>query len=272
MDGGWRLRALTRDPSKPAARALSATGVEVLRGDMDDKESLSRAMKGVYGVFFITQFWEHGADGEVRHGKAVADAAQYNEVEHVIYSSSGAVGRHETARGKLEVERYLSRKWLGTTILRPAFLMDNFNVRSRPVMIDGVLTLSMPLPADKRLQMVATDDIGGFAALAFKKPRDFIGKTLELAGDEMTGPQIAEVFGRVMGQPVRYLETRIEQIRASNPDVASLFEWMSADGYRADIAGLRGMYPDLTNFETWARFKRAGVPPRAEAERERAVA
>jgi len=95
LAGGWRLRALIRDPDKPAARALAENRVELVQGDLNDRASLHRALKGVYGVFSVQNFWlpDVGAEGEVRQGKNIADAASAAGVQHIVYTSVGAAHR-----------------------------------------------------------------------------------------------------------------------------------------------------------------------------------
>jgi len=120
MDG-WRLRTLTRDPNKAAARALADAGVEVLPGNIDDRASLDRAMAGAYGVFSVTAFWEHGYDAEIRHGKAVADAALAAGVKHFVYSAMGGTDRDtgmRHAESKWEIEKYVEAKSLPATSWR----------------------------------------------------------------------------------------------------------------------------------------------------------
>src|ERR1035441_10478488 len=78
----FAVRALTRDPAKPAARALAQSGAEVIRGDLTDAASMRRALEGAYGVFSVQNFMETGFDGEIRQGKALADAAKAAGVQH----------------------------------------------------------------------------------------------------------------------------------------------------------------------------------------------
>jgi uncharacterized protein YbjT (DUF2867 family) len=270
-DGNWHVRTITRDPSKLAAKELSKAGVEVMQGNIDDIDSLHRAMRDAYGVFAVTNYWEHGYDKEVQHGKNLVDAAQYSGVEHFVFSSVGGSERESGIPhfdSKWEIERYVYRRRLNTTIFRPVFFMENFNAWYRPTMVDGILTLSLALKSEKALQMIAVDDIGAFVAMAFKRPHDFYGKEIEIAGDELTGPKVAEIFGKVLGQTVRYQQMPIEQLRASSAENAAMFEWFENSGYRADIQALREMYPDLMTLEKWASENLSGVP-RIEPEKER---
>ena len=118
----------------------------------------------------------------------------------------------------------------------------------------------MPLPPETSLQMIAVEDIGAMAAQAFHMPQRLIGEALEIAGDELTMPQVAAMFSSVIGRKVACQQLPLEEV--SNPDARVMFEWFIRHGYKADIAGLRSMQPDLLTFETWLR--RAGWVGAAE--------
>ncbi len=252
---GWRVRALTRDPQKPAAQTLAGLGVEVVKGDLDDRNSLAQALKDVHGVFSVQNFWETGAAREVQQGKALADAAKAAGVAHLVYSSVGGAERSTGIPhfdSKWEIEQHIRALGLPATILRPVFYMDNFEGPNfRPAILQGTLTMAMR--PDRPLQMIAVEDIGAIAALAFEKPGGFKGRAIELAGDEMTMPQAAEAFSRVTQRTVRFVEQPIEQVRSFSPEAAIMFEWFDQKGYAADIQGLRALYPALMTFERWLR-------------------
>ena len=253
---GWSVRGLTRDPDRPAARGLAAAGVEVVRGDLNDRASLDPLVKDVYGVYSVQNFFEAGYEGEVRQGKHLADAAKAAGVRHFLYSSVGGAERGTGIPhfdSKWEIEQYVRALGLPATIQRPVFFMDNFTTFNPPRMVGGTLTLSLPLPPTKPLQMIATDDIGAFATLVFENPDEFIGQAIEIAGDELTMPEVAAAIGRVTGLPTRYVETPLAEVRKVSPETALMFEWFSTQGYRADIPALRARLPQLMTFEAWLR-------------------
>jgi len=254
LAGGWKVRALTRDVQKPAAQALKAAGAEVVRADNEDRASLERAMQGAYGVFSVQNFWLPGvgAEGEVRQGKNAADAAKAAGIQHFVYSSVGAAHRgmgqaHFTS--KFEIEEYIKALGLPYTILRPAFFMDNYNWQ-RAGITNGVFT-GLGLPPDKTLQMMAADDVGAFAARIFAGPQRFLGQTIELAGDELTEPQIAEAFSRVIGRPVQAAAPAAPEGAEPSPEMAAMHRFFSGKGYDADIPAVRRIYPGLRTFEQW---------------------
>jgi uncharacterized protein YbjT (DUF2867 family) len=131
--------------------------------------------------------------------------------------------------------------------------MDNFLTYSSPRMVGDTLTLSLPLPPTRPLQLIATDDIGAFATLVFENPAEFIGHAIEIAGDELTLPEVATVLGRVTGRPTRYVQMPLAEVRKVDPETALMFEWFSTQGYRADIPALRARLPELMTFEAWLR-------------------
>lgn len=144
LAGGWRLRALIRDPEKPAARALAENRVELVQGDLNDRASLNRALKGVYGVFSMQNFWlpDVGAEGEVRQGKTIADAATAAGVQHFVYTSVGAAHRgmgQAHFASKWEIEQHIRALGLPATILRPVSFMENYNW-SRPQILNGTFS------------------------------------------------------------------------------------------------------------------------------------
>lgn len=255
LEGGFRVRALVRDPQKPEARALVERGAEAARGDLDDRASLGRALEGAYGAFSVQNFFEHGPEGEVRQGVALADAAKAAGVEHFVYSSVGSAHRDTGIPhfdSKFQVEEHVRKIGLPHTVLRPVFFMDNWEYFGRERILAGALY--QPLDPDKPLQQISADDIGAFAALAFANPERWIGRAVDLAGDELTMPEAAEVFSRVIGREVRYVRVPMEQIRETmGEEGARMFEWFNDVGYEADIEALRKEYPNLTTLERYLR-------------------
>ncbi len=200
LERGHGVRALTRDPNKPAARALTGMGAEVTRGDLDDRPSVERALEGAYGVFAVRNFWEAGYEREVRQGITLADAVKAQGVEHFVYSSVGSSYRKTgipAFDGKWEIEEHIRGIGLPYTVLRPTSLMEDWE-EMREEIIGG--KLAQPLDPDKPLQQVSVDDVGAFAAMAFEDPEGWLGCEVDLAGDESTMLEIAETFGQVWSE------------------------------------------------------------------------
>ncbi|WBB63595.1 NmrA/HSCARG family protein [Streptomyces sp. WMMC500] len=239
---GRQVRALVRDPDKPEARELADRGAELVRGDMDDAASLRRAMAGVHGVFSVQAlaYEPETLAAEVRQGKAVADAAKEAGIRHFVYSSVGGAEREtgiDHFESKAEIERHILALQLPATVLRPVFFMNNLLHYADAA---GERLMELPVKPDKPMQMIASDDIGFFAAAAFDDPEHYVGRQIELAGDEITFPEVAEVYERVTGVATRFTALPIEE---------RMFEWFAEDGYQADIHALRQVHPALMTFE-----------------------
>ena len=255
---GWRLRALTRNPKSYAARQLAEKGVELAEGDMDDPASLERAARGVYGIYSVQDFWTVGARREVQQGKNLADVAKKAGVEHFVYSSVGGAERNTGIthwETKWVVEKHVRSLNLPVTILRPASFMETYHITEVEI---GLLKgkLADPIRGDKPYQTIATDDIGAFAALAFERPKDFLGLDLEIAGSELTNIDAAKVFSRVLNRPVKFQKLPLPIVRlVLGKEFYEMFHWFNSKGYQANIPELRRRYPEvrLHSLEDWLR-------------------
>lgn len=253
---GFTVHALVRDPQKEEARALEEAGAVLVRGDMDDEASLAAAMEGVHGVFSVQTFrGSGGVEAEIRQGKAVADAAVRAGVKHFVYSSVGGADRDTRVphfESKLVGEQYLATLDLPTTVLRPAMFHDILlDIAPRPM--QGELVLAMWLNPETSVQLIATSDIGAFAADAFENPEAWIGRTVDIAGEELTGPQMAAAFEAVSGIPTRFQQLPIEPLRAGREDLANMFDWFEREGFQADLTELRKNRPNLLSLEEWLK-------------------
>jgi uncharacterized protein YbjT (DUF2867 family) len=253
---GWKLRALTRDPGSPAAQGLVRRGVEVVKGDLEDAATLGPALTGMYGVYSVQDFWAVGAKREVQQGKNLADAAKKAGVEHFVYSSVGGAERNSGIdhwESKWVIENHIRSLGLPATILRPVAFMENYYIEQVEI---GILKgkLVDPVRGDKPYQTIASDDIGGFVALAFERPREFIGMQLEIAGSQLTNAEAAKVFSRVLGKPVKFQKLPMPIVRlALGKELYQMFRWFNEAGFQADIPALRRRYPEvrLQTLEEW---------------------
>ena len=251
---GWQVRALTRDLNKPAAQELKALGAELVAGNMDNRTELDAAFKGAYGVFSVQNFWlpTVGFENEIKQGKAVADAAKAAGVQHLVYSSVGSAHRgmgQKHFESKWLIEQYIHKLNIPYTILRPVAFMDNHNW-SRAYILNGTFSGNGTRP-DKATQIIAVEDIGVFVALAFANIKDYQGKTIELAGDELTEPQLAETFTKVIGRPVTLTAPTGGWGNASEEEMQAAYNFFNGEGYDADIAALRKLHPGLLRFEDY---------------------
>ncbi len=260
---GRTVHALVRDPGAPAARALDAAGARLVTGDLDDAASLRAAMEAVDAVFLVLTMMDgprispDGVVAEVRRGKAVAEIARETGVGHLVYSSLNGAGARSGIpyyESKARIEERVRALGIPATILRPVSFMDNFATYNRPVVEGGELVVNLAVRPDLPMQLISVGDIGAFAAIAFDHPDRFAGRTLEIAGDVLTPPEIAETYGRVCGLPARFRRTPIEQVRAFDEQLARMFTFFDEHpSDLADLAALRADHPGLTSLETWVR-------------------
>jgi uncharacterized protein YbjT (DUF2867 family) len=266
---GWQVRALTRDPNKPAAQALAAAGAHMVQADNEDRAALEAAMQGVYGVFSVQNFWLPGvgAEGEIRQGKLIADVARAAGVRHFVYTSVGGADRRTGIphfESKWQIEEYARSLGLPLTVLRPVAFMDNYNWNRADILNRGVF-FGFGLRPDKTVQLIAADDIGGIATAVFDMPERWIGQAVEIAGDELTEPQIAEAFAGVIGRPVQIGQMPYDPNTPPDPEMIKMGTWFNEKGYIADIAAVRAIYPALQDFDTWLRRNGwENAPPRPE--------
>ncbi|MFE4457435.1 NmrA/HSCARG family protein [Nocardia tengchongensis] len=264
LERGWEVHAFVRNLESPAAIALRAEGANLTQGDLDDTDSIRAAMDGAHGVFMMLTMMEgihitaEGIAAEQRRGKAVADLAKELDVAHFVYSSLRGAGQNtgvDYYAAKEAIEAYISELELPATVLRPTFFMDNLNGFNRPVPDEnGGLVVNLAVRSEIPVSLISTHDIGAFAAIAFDRPEQFIGRIVPLAGDYLTPTQIAEVIGQHTGLPARSNVVPLEQVRAFDPHVGQMFTHFneSPDG-PLDLAALRAEYPGLQDLGAWLR-------------------
>lgn len=241
---GWHVRALVRDPRGAAATRLARAGADLVTGDLDDRDSIDAAVRGAYGVFSVQPaFIAPGyAENELRRGLNVVDAAVAAGVRHLVYASVASADRATGVphwETKWEIEQHIRAHGVPATVLRPVTFMENFADPTYGVR--GEASLVRTFPADVTVQLIALDDIGAFAALTFAAPDRFLGRALELAGDELTPHQIASAISGATGH-----EVALPAPAHGGPaETTSFFDW------QADIPALRTLHPGLLDFGTW---------------------
>jgi uncharacterized protein YbjT (DUF2867 family) len=255
---GVRVRALVRNLESERARALAARGVELVRIDIDDAVSLLAALKGVDAFFFMTTPEGHSLadiEGETRQGIALVDAAVGAAVPRVVFSSVGGAERDSGVphfESKRRVEEHLAQSGLRATFVRPVAFMDNFSFMG-PSVEDGEIVLRMPLPDGIPLQLIAVRDIGRVSASLLLETAAAPGGAIEIAGDELTGSQIAAAFGEHAGLPARY-EALPLHVLGDDADAQAMFRWFAeTPAYQADIDTVKVIEPAAWDLPTWLR-------------------
>jgi uncharacterized protein YbjT (DUF2867 family) len=201
--------------------------------------------------------FEAGTEGETRQGIAAVTAAKTAGAQHLVYSSVSDADR-ETGiphfDSKFLVERHIQAQNLPYTIVAPAYFMDNL---ISPFMLPGLKqgTLSMAMPATRGLQQISVQDIASFTALVFENRDRFLGKRVNIAGDEINGARTAEIVSRASGHQIDYAEADLAELVAANQDLGKMFDWFNQVGYSVDIPALRRDYPEVEwhSMEGWAQ-------------------
>lgn len=269
LKNNFTMKALSRTPDSIAAQRLTSMGVNVIRGDMSDPASLVDAMKDCDGVFSIQNYFEYGAEKEVQYGKNMADAAKKAGVAHFIYNSvcnadtDTGVPHFET---KNVIEQYIKSVGLPATIIRPVKFMENYYI---PQVFKGILggKLFDPIRSGKKHQMIAVDDIGKFVAAAFAYPAKYLGKTIEIAGDELTNEEIAATMAEVLGLYVKFKKLPLFIVKlVMDREMYLMFRWFDRKGFTADMARMKQEFPEVKTTslkaflisENWQRWNKKG--------------
>jgi uncharacterized protein YbjT (DUF2867 family) len=255
---GWTVRAVVRDPSGERARLLASAGAEIALGDFADPHSLRAAFAGVHGIFSVQpSSGQPGTglshDDEVRYGTIVADAAQHSDVAHLVYSSMIAAGPTPTGVShfdvKSRIEEHVRSLDTVSTIVRPATFMELL-LTPGTGLDRGELTFLMR--PDQVMQLIAVRDIGRVVAQVFDAPEQFADRTIEIAGDALTGNAIAGQLAHAAGRPITY--NRVPQAVLDQDDVLARSAALVDDGRlagSADLVELRATFPFLLRFDRW---------------------
>jgi uncharacterized protein YbjT (DUF2867 family) len=285
--GGFAARAVTRDVNCAKARELAGLGAEVVAADVDDPESLKKAFAGAYGAFCVTFFWAHfSPEKEMAEAKAMAEAAKTAGLRHVIWSTLEDTrkwvplndNRMPTLQGQYKVphfdakgasDHFFTDAGVPTTFLLTSFYWDNFiyfgmGPKKGP---DGKLAITLP-SGDKKLPGIAAEDIGKCAYGIFKKGPEFIGKTVGISGEQLTGAQMASIFSEVLGRDIRYNSVPPEVYRGFGfpgaEDLGNMFQFKrDFEDYFCGARNpefARSLNPSLQDFRTWLTANKKAIP------------
>jgi len=253
LDKGFRLRGLTRKPDSDAAQAIAGLGVELVTGDLDNEESLKRALDGAWGVYAVQNTWEAGVQGEEDQGHRLARLAHAAGVHHYVYASVGSAHRktgipHFDNKARIE-DTVRDLKFPSHVIIRPVFFMENLPT---PWFLNGDTIYAAMDPATV-LQMIAVEDIGKYGARAFTDAAKLGGREIDIAGDACTMPAAARTLGKALGRTINFVQVPISEVRKNSEDFAIMLEWFGEVGYNVDIPAMAhefGIRP--TTLEEWA--------------------
>jgi uncharacterized protein YbjT (DUF2867 family) len=250
-----KVYGLTRNTQSAAAQDLRNRGANIVKGDLDDSDSLKRAVQDVQSVFLMGTPFEDGTEGETRRGKLMADIAKENNIEHLVYSSFANTDKNTGIphfESKYKVEQHIKNLGIPHTIIGPTFFMENL---LGPGLEQGQLAL--PLSSSTTLQQSALENIGEFSALVLERRKPFLGKRIDIASDEVTGEQAAKILSNELRQRIRYVPVPLEQVYQANEDMARMYEWYEKAGTGIDISSLHQEYPEVNwlTFRDWAKLR-----------------
>ena len=277
-DGGFAVRAITRDVNSDKAKELARLGAEVVAGDVDDEASLRKAFSGAYGAYCVTFYWAHfSPEKEIAQATNMAKAARAADVAHVIWSTLEDTrkwvplsdNRMPTLMGKYKVPHFdakgaaneiFTKLGLPVTFLLTSFYWDNlihFGMGPKKG-ADGKLGITLPM-GDRKLPGIAAEDIGACAYGVFKNGRGYIGKTVGIAGGHLTGAQMAASLSTALGREVRYNEVSPAVYRAFGfpgaDDLGNMFQFKrDFEDYYCGARSLgvsRSLHPGVQTFDTW---------------------
>src|SRR5437879_1103076 len=231
---GRSARSVARTADSPAARELAKLGAEIVTGDLSDRASVERAVEGGDACFGMGRPWEAGMEAETKQGGTVADAAKAKG-KYLVYSSVGSANKNTGIPhfdSKWRVEQHIANIGAEAAIIAPVYFMENVIAFGKQQLKEGLY--ATPLRSDRKLAQIALDDIAGFTVLALENKERFIGKRIDLASDDLTGGQVAEILTRVIGKPIKYFQVPIENIRKMSEDMTKMYEWFEGVGYSVD--------------------------------------
>lgn len=280
-------RALTRDPGSDKAKALADMGAEVVQADLHDQAGLRNAFEGAYGAYCVTFFWEHfSPETEFLEASNMARAVKDAGVKHVIWSTLEdtrkwipledprmpvLLGKYSVPHFdvKAEADELFADTGVPVTYLLASFYWENFiYVGQGPKAdADGSLTLSMPM-ADKKLAGIASEDIGKCAYGVFRRGSELAGRRIGIAGDQLTGEEMAAKFAKALGRPVRYNAVPFDVYRGLNfpgaEEMGNMYQFYAdfeeVVGSSRNVAFSRQLNPELQSFDEWLARNKDKIP------------
>jgi uncharacterized protein YbjT (DUF2867 family) len=254
---GFSVKGLVRDKNKDTARAIEKLGVQLVEGNLENKDSLKRALDGIDGVFSVTAAaLAVPKEQEVEQGINIAELSKQAGVNHFVFTSSLGASQPTGVpflESKREIEKHIRESGLPYTILQPTAFMENF----KNMWLQGD-RIYAPFNPNLELMMISVRDIGEFASIAFERPKEFLGKTLPLAVDIQPLSQIAKSFSRVLGRRIHFEPQPIEEVKRFSEPLARMYERYNQGAAfapigQADLEMLRKINPHFWTLEEWIK-------------------
>jgi uncharacterized protein YbjT (DUF2867 family) len=263
LAAGWRVRALTRTPAGPAARALAATGAEVVGADMLNPGELVHAFRDAYGVYSVQSVPPGRTDAEITQGRNVADAARTTGVQHIVYGSAGP-RTSETGiaswNAKLTVEAHIRALGLPLTVLRPMAFMELMTDKDFFPPVSTWSLMPKLMGEDRPLGWICADDLGAVAARAFAEPDRFVGVEVPLAADVQSVAECRQIWQDVYGRAPRRFPMPVWMFRRFvGADLLTMWRWLGTADVEFDPAPTRELLPEALTVRQWLLRRRTSA-------------
>eukprot|EP00195_Chlamydomonas_chlamydogama_P007300 CAMPEP_0202901822 /NCGR_PEP_ID=MMETSP1392-20130828/14840_1 /ASSEMBLY_ACC=CAM_ASM_000868 /TAXON_ID=225041 /ORGANISM="Chlamydomonas chlamydogama, Strain SAG 11-48b" /LENGTH=365 /DNA_ID=CAMNT_0049588447 /DNA_START=65 /DNA_END=1162 /DNA_ORIENTATION=- len=267
-----QLLAMTRNTSSPAAEALKSKQIQVVGGNLDDSESLDKALSGIDMVYChaLSTDAAQADPAEVLRAERLAHAAARSGCKLIVYNSTGGRGCGygiSQMDQKHRVEDIFTASGVPLTSLQVAMFMEEFWKKyTRPPIINkGSFPFS--IPGNKKLQLLAARDLGLVAGSVLADPSTWSGRSFEVAGDELTPEELCEVFSRQQPpggpQPVKHSRPPAFLFWFLNKDLWKISRFLSDKGFTANVAATRSQFPGMLSFEEFLVATRWSDPSRS---------
>ncbi|KAH7305483.1 hypothetical protein B0I35DRAFT_471582 [Stachybotrys elegans] len=244
---GWKVKGLTRNLSSPASQALGERGVQMVKADVNDVDSLKAAFQDVDVIFGNTVFSdamsnsnspdlaflkpgqntrELSYDLELQQGKNIADAAAsvVPTLDKFIWSSLSDATKWSKGKYtgvyhfdcKAHVVDYINefypRLAEKTSVLQMGLFMTNWKWGRTSVpwqkLSNGTMLLKMPGSGNEPIPLVHTKDTGNFVDALLNLPA---GTNMVAFGDRLTWADYVELWSSITGIPATYERTTVKE-------------------------------------------------------------
>jgi len=281
--GGWTIRAVTRNPYSDAAKQLKSQGVEVIVGDVNNKEDITKAFKGADAVFanLVSDYTEGGFEKEIKQGKMLVDVANEQKINHFIWSSEEnaeviSKGTHKVPSftSKARIQEYMFQSGLPSTAVQMSAFYENWTTgRTTPRLnAEGVYELAGCIPGDTKFVRAAAEELGQVVEKILERREEYLGKKVVVTGDYLSNNEVVAIFSKIWKKTVTYKYIPPE-VFAKFPfphadKIAEMFDWMHQYGYLGEKVTGRDVWESkklctLSTAEQWIEKNFPSPPPPA---------
>lgn len=258
INNGFKVKALTRNPSSHPAQNLGKLHAEIVQGDLNNTDSFRNHIKDADGIFTVLTY-ENGTDKEIRQGMDLANLAKEYAVKHFLYSS--VIGADSNTgiphwESKFKIENYIKQIDLPYTIIRPSSLFENFLI---PQVKSRIVKGKLASPVNKNVvqQFISSKDIGEISSAIFISRHKYLGKTITVAEEEMDMQKVSDIFSEVLGKEIKYQKLPMLITRlVMGKDLYKMFKWVNENDavFLKDLDAFKKEYPNMTTLRQWIKL------------------